>query len=172
MCIRDRSEGAYSVFDAIGYHNVNVATYQLNDSAGNINNAALPCGLQLNTVSGKISGTPTNGCTDTAKETYTITVNYGASQYAWNRTQSFEVTFGISPALSVVSYNPADTTQIYTRGVAITPIAPTGITNPANLHHFTTYPPLPAGLQVNSTCLLYTSPSPRDGLLSRMPSSA
>ena len=25
---------------------------------------------------------------------------------------------------------------------------------------------------VNSTCLLYTSPSPRDGLLSRMPSSA
>ena len=29
-----------------------------------------------------------------------------------------------------------------------------------------------AGLPVHSTCLLYTSPSPRDGLLSRMPSSA
>ena len=27
-------------------------------------------------------------------------------------------------------------------------------------------------LQVSNTCLLYTSPSPRDGLLSRMPSSA
>ena len=27
-------------------------------------------------------------------------------------------------------------------------------------------------LKVNNTCLLYTSPSPRDGLLSRMPSSA
>ena len=26
--------------------------------------------------------------------------------------------------------------------------------------------------KLNSTCLLYTSPSPRDGLLSRMPSSA
>ena len=26
--------------------------------------------------------------------------------------------------------------------------------------------------QFNNTCLLYTSPSPRDGLLSRMPSSA
>ena len=26
--------------------------------------------------------------------------------------------------------------------------------------------------QLRSTCLLYTSPSPRDGLLSRMPSSA
>ena len=30
----------------------------------------------------------------------------------------------------------------------------------------------PAPLTTNFTCLLYTSPSPRDGLLSRMPSSA
>ena len=28
------------------------------------------------------------------------------------------------------------------------------------------------GFAINRTCLLYTSPSPRDGLLSRMPSSA
>ena len=28
------------------------------------------------------------------------------------------------------------------------------------------------GVEVLLTCLLYTSPSPRDGLLSRMPSSA
>ena len=28
------------------------------------------------------------------------------------------------------------------------------------------------GNKLNDTCLLYTSPSPRDGLLSRMPSSA
>ena len=28
------------------------------------------------------------------------------------------------------------------------------------------------GVQLTMTCLLYTSPSPRDGLLSRMPSSA
>ena len=28
------------------------------------------------------------------------------------------------------------------------------------------------GLKVAKACLLYTSPSPRDGLLSRMPSSA
>ena len=28
------------------------------------------------------------------------------------------------------------------------------------------------GAEVTNTCLLYTSPSPRDGLLSRMPSSA
>ena len=30
----------------------------------------------------------------------------------------------------------------------------------------------PSIVQVSDTCLLYTSPSPRDGLLSRMPSSA
>ena len=33
-----------------------------------------------------------------------------------------------------------------------------------------TYPYFP--LDISSACLLYTSPSPRDGLLSRMPSSA
>ena len=31
---------------------------------------------------------------------------------------------------------------------------------------------LDAGISYFDTCLLYTSPSPRDGLLSRMPSSA
>ena len=101
------SEGASSTFETIGYHNVNFVTYQLNDSAGNINNAALPCGLLFTTWTGKISGTPTLGCTDTLNETYTITVNYGSLSYAWNRS-----------------------------------------------------------------CLLYTSPSPRDATLSRMPSSA
>ena len=29
-----------------------------------------------------------------------------------------------------------------------------------------------AAIELNQNCLLYTSPSPRDGLLSRMPSSA
>ena len=41
---------------------------------------------------------------------------------------------------------------------------------------FKSYTGLPEGLSIKSTqvltCLLYTSPSPRDGLLSRMPSSA
>ena len=31
---------------------------------------------------------------------------------------------------------------------------------------------IPLGYLLDSNCLLYTSPSPRDGLLSRMPSSA
>jgi alpha-tubulin suppressor-like RCC1 family protein/predicted flap endonuclease-1-like 5' DNA nuclease len=146
------SEGASSSFGTIGYHNVQVASYTLNDSAGNYNTAALPCGLSFTASSGRISGTPSNGCTDTANETYTISAWYGSSySQPWNRLQSFEVTFGIGPTVPVVSYNSADTTQTYTRGVAITPIAPTGITNSANLDHFTTYPPLPAGLSVNST---------------------
>ena len=32
--------------------------------------------------------------------------------------------------------------------------------------------PLPTKIERYTVCLLYTSPSPRDGLLSRMPSSA
>ena len=55
------------------------------------------------------------------------------------------------------------------------------IRSPANADEFQKYARLPIvplvitpeneGIQ-DSTCLLYTSPSPRDGLLSRMPSSA
>ena len=33
-------------------------------------------------------------------------------------------------------------------------------------------PPSVSEVEANKSCLLYTSPSPRDGLLSRMPSSA
>ena len=36
----------------------------------------------------------------------------------------------------------------------------------------TSLPELAVSLKAVSSCLLYTSPSPRDGLLSRMPSSA
>ena len=39
-------------------------------------------------------------------------------------------------------------------------------------YHSNTKPPHVAGIARVSRCLLYTSPSPRDGLLSRMPSSA
>ena len=152
------SEGTYYTSRMMGEHSSSLATYQLNNSSGVLNSAALPCGLSFNTGTGHISGTPTNGCTDTANETYTITVTQGSS-YAWARNQSFEVTFGIGPAVPVVSYNSADTTQTYTRGVAITPIAPTGITNSGNLHHFTTYPPLPAGLSVNSTGHIIGTPT-------------
>ena len=38
--------------------------------------------------------------------------------------------------------------------------------------HFNQTFDIASGSRVVSTCLLYTSPSPRDGLLSRMPSSA
>ena len=53
-----------------------------------------------------------------------------------------------------------------------------GETHPdLTVHACDTYAALPAlieqtAAEVVYTCLLYTSPSPRDGLLSRMPSSA
>ena len=40
------------------------------------------------------------------------------------------------------------------------------------LHYGTGVMTVPSDGSVTTTCLLYTSPSPRDGLLSRMPSSA
>ena len=153
------SEGTFNDFKLIGDYSQSIANYQLNNSSGALNTAALPCGLYFDIGTGRIYGTPTNGCTDTANETYTITVTHGSSSYAWARNQSFEVTFGIGPAVPVVSYNSADTTQTYTRGVAITPIAPTGVTNSGNLHHFTTYPPLPAGLSVNNTGHIVGTPT-------------
>ena len=42
------------------------------------------------------------------------------------------------------------------------------VVDPATLDVLATLPEM----DKNDTCLLYTSPSPRDGLLSRMPSSA
>ena len=38
--------------------------------------------------------------------------------------------------------------------------------------HISTFAGNPVSLAASKACLLYTSPSPRDGLLSRMPSSA
>ena len=46
--------------------------------------------------------------------------------------------------------------------------ATTQVSDNENVHHRQTY----GGTPVSYPCLLYTSPSPRDGLLSRMPSSA
>ena len=56
---------------------------------------------------------------------------------------------------SALSY--ATSTAVYTNGVLVTANIPTSTGGAV-----TSY----------SICLLYTSPSPRDGLLSRMPSSA
>ncbi|RJU88834.1 MAG: hypothetical protein DWC02_01195, partial [Candidatus Poseidoniales archaeon] len=155
--------GTISGTPYIGCPDVANETYTITVHYGDLtkawNRSALPCGLSMNYNTGTISGTPYIGCPDVANETYTITVHYGDLTKAWNRSQSFEITFGISPALPVVSYSSADLVQVYTKGTAITPIAPTGITNPANLNHFTTYPPLPAGLQVNSTGHIIGTPT-------------
>ena len=50
---------------------------------------------------------------------------------------------------------------------------PGGVGQPPHTHDWDeTYLVLEGELNLNINCLLYTSPSPRDGLLSRMPSSA
>src|SRR5665647_3788905 len=59
-----------------------------------------------------------------------------------------------------------------------TAAAQQAIENVISNANFQTVAPVPQNIDVNNdgvadyTCLLYTSPSPRDGLLSRMPSSA
>ena len=59
------------------------------------------------------------------------------------------------------------TAPLLTEGVKID--LPQASANPVKLN---TESPEPFILTVTKDCLLYTSPSPRDGLLSRMPSSA
>ena len=43
---------------------------------------------------------------------------------------------------------------------------------PTSYHHYSSVGAPSVPVVANDSCLLYTSPSPRDGLLSRMPSSA
>ena len=100
----------------IGNYGGNIPNYQLNDSAGNVNSATLPCNLNFNTGSGAITGTPANGCTDTANETYTITVSYGSTSYDWNRNHHSRLRSELALHCLLFPYNPADTTQTYTRG--------------------------------------------------------
>ena len=87
-------------------------------------------------------------------EQYTLYTNsqYGAA-YNTNLPGN-----GLLPAQipwNKLSYNPADT-ESFLFGI-----------NSTNLIQ-----PMPCFVPESISCLLYTSPSPRDGLLSRMPSSA
>ena len=49
------SEGTYYTSRMMGEHSSSLATYQLNNSSGVLNSAALPCGLSFNTGTGHIS---------------------------------------------------------------------------------------------------------------------
>src|SRR5665647_3738476 len=82
--------------------------------------------------------------------------------------------------------NPQDAAKAMMRGINIgntmdPPTEGTWGNPPITSHAFRDYKnagfnairiPITWGVHISKTCLLYTSPSPRDGLLSRMPSSA
>ena len=74
----------------------------------------------------------------------------------------------VKKAMAALSALDVDLVNVHAAGTgAMMSAALAGLTRPDG-----TRPLLIAVTQLTSTCLLYTSPSPRDGLLSRMPSSA
>ncbi len=80
----------------------------------------------------------------------------------WRRTTD---SWGYSPLDQIDRQNVGDLRLVWTRGLATgrqegTPLVYDGVLY------------MPQSDDVIEACLLYTSPSPRDGLLSRMPSSA
>ena len=79
-------------------------------------------------------------------------------------------TDGANVTTSLGTLGP-DTTNSLLQISASTGLAITGITGPTGTTVLT-YNPTTGVVSYNTVCLLYTSPSPRDGLLSRMPSSA
>ena len=90
--------------------------------------------------------------------TYTVTVASGTNQYGTGNK------FYINGEVSPVLYLQEGNTYIFDQSDS---------TNATHYLAFSTNPNNdPTAAYTTGVCLLYTSPSPRDGLLSRMPSSA
>ena len=131
-------------------------------------------GLNFNTSTGEISGTPTLVLTRTM---YTITAkNYGG-------TSTTYVNITVNDASPSISYPQNDLTL--TKGNGMGTVSPTN--NGGAADSWAISPSFSNGLNFDTstgeitgtpnliqtrTCLLYTSPSPRDRTRSRMPSSA
>ena len=86
--------------------------------------------------------------------------------------QGFEVTLDVPEAIARFGHSASHVTQIMDAGRAKASTSPTPLApaHAAALYAYTEETPLYGTL--NYTCLLYTSPSPRDRTRSRMPSSA
>ena len=140
---------------------------------------SLPAGLSLDTSTGVLSGTPT---AVTSSASYTITAtNTGG-------TDTASVTIVVNDVTPTISYGSNSLTL--EKGTTMTTQTPT--VGGGTITSWSVSPSLPAGLSLDSstgaisgtpsavtssanytiTCLLYTSPSPRDRQKSRMPSSA
>ena len=141
----------------------------------------LPAGLFFGTNNGTIWGTATELWTTT---NYTV--------YGNNTGGSFSVSINITvnDEVPTLAYAPENLTFYNNTVSSILPLAPT-LTGPGIITSWEVNGSLPTGLNLGSTngtiwgipevlqlnpvtytCLLYTSPSPRDATLSRMPSSA
>ena len=160
---------------------------------------SLPSGLSFGSTNGSIWGTPT--VLQTTAATYTIWANNsgGSASAQVNITINDQIaSISYSSPVDISNNRPLTATITpTTSGGAITsweisPDLPTGLSfgttngsiwgTPENVTSnatYTIYANNSGGsasatltLNMNWTCLLYTSPSPRDGLLSRMPSSA
>ena len=103
-----------------------------------------------------VVGTDASGCIGTDQVLVTVnplpTVNAGADQ---------SVCAGASVTLNATGANTYSWSPVITNGVSFVPASTTTYTVTGT-----------SAAGCINTCLLYTSPSPRDGLLSRMPSSA
>ena len=89
--------------------------------------------------------------------TYTVTVATGTNQYSADQNKYY-INGTVSPTIQLQEGN----TYIFDTS---------DTTNGTHIFAFSTNPNNSPAAPFNS-CLLYTSPSPRDGLLPRMPSSA
>ena len=126
-------------------------------------------------------GVSCNGDTDGSID---LTVNGGvdnqAYSYSWSNGQATEDISGLgfgSYIVTVTDVNGcllSDSTNISQPDVLVGGLLSTSQTICANeiLDTILTNIPMSGGNPPYTYCLLYTSPSPRDGLLSRMPSSA
>ena len=107
----------------------------------------------------------------TPSGTYSYIVS-GSSSSCPDDTSYLSINVNISPIVSMLPFsNLCDNDQVITLNTA----TPSGGTYSVNGSNSTTFTPSSLNVGSNTidyTCLLYTSPSPRDRSLSRMPSSA
>ena len=128
----------------------------------------VPCGIPLPPTVQQTAG-PTNGSNFPVG---TTTVTYQATDACGNsETCSFDVT--VTAASSNISMNcPANITLTTAAGASTAVATWTAPVPTTNCTTGTATATLTSSIPSGGSCLLYTSPSPRDATLSRMPSSA
>ena len=116
-----------------------------------------------------LSFTPSSNGTDNKKYTFSVWIKLAQGSGDFRTVFSSKNTgSGTGQGHNTYTFGTDDDFEIYTQNGGANPTSPRLYRDRSSWYHFlvvydTTLP---------KHCLLYTSPSPRDGLLSRMPSSA